>query len=417
MSPEVLCSQNHTIACDYFALGVIAYEFMNGRVNKILKINLLKIKINLLKLNQRPYVGKSRKEIKEQIMAKQVQIKLEDVPEDWSQDAADLINKVKNLKQKSKIFNFIIQLLQRKPGQRIGLRGAAEVKDHPWLKYYPWKELYQKKLEAPFIPKIGDNFDKRYCESADKIGETTKARYERYTRDQNFKEAFKNFTIINLNNEDDCNKEKKDNNNNCNNNGSNSKELYGSSNKRPMHMRSSSGISNSSNNMINNNNNFYSSLKLRGRSNVDKNGNGSNSSNNLNENILKSKVKIIDKEKRIPSSMNSTGMINTNLRNTAGHKQTQSYNSIYGNHPINSSQKKYENTPDKRSSMSLNEARNSAKPTNGRLPNINNIDKLKIRKLINSNNSNQLFKYYKSNSNVTNNTNGGLNNQIFNKKI
>jgi len=182
-------------------------------------------------------------------------------------------------------------------------------------------------------------------------------------------------------------------------------------------MRSSSGISNSSNNMINNNNNFYSSLKLRGRSNVDKNGNGSNSSNNLNENILKSKVKIIDKEKRIPSSMNSTGMINTNLRNTAGHKQTQSYNSIYGNHPINSSQKKYENTPDKRSSMSLNEARNSAKPTNGRLPNINNIDKLKIRKLINSNNSNQLFKYYKSNSNVTNNTNGGLNNQIFNKKI
>mgnify|MGYP000916566560 CR=1 FL=1 len=31
-------------------------------------------------------------------MAKQVQIKLEDVPEDWSQDAADLINKVKNLK-------------------------------------------------------------------------------------------------------------------------------------------------------------------------------------------------------------------------------------------------------------------------------------------------------------------------------
>ena len=32
MSPEVMCSQNHTIACDYFALGVIAYEFMNGKV-------------------------------------------------------------------------------------------------------------------------------------------------------------------------------------------------------------------------------------------------------------------------------------------------------------------------------------------------------------------------------------------------
>jgi hypothetical protein len=39
-------------------------------------------------------VGKSRKEIKEQIMAKQVQIREKEIPEDWSSDAADLINKV-----------------------------------------------------------------------------------------------------------------------------------------------------------------------------------------------------------------------------------------------------------------------------------------------------------------------------------
>jgi serine/threonine protein kinase len=32
MSPEVLCAQNHSITCDYFALGVIAYEFMYGKV-------------------------------------------------------------------------------------------------------------------------------------------------------------------------------------------------------------------------------------------------------------------------------------------------------------------------------------------------------------------------------------------------
>jgi serine/threonine protein kinase len=32
MSPEVMCGQNHTIAVDYFALGVIAYEFMMGVV-------------------------------------------------------------------------------------------------------------------------------------------------------------------------------------------------------------------------------------------------------------------------------------------------------------------------------------------------------------------------------------------------
>ena len=32
MAPEVMCRQNHGIAVDYFALGVIGYEFMMGRV-------------------------------------------------------------------------------------------------------------------------------------------------------------------------------------------------------------------------------------------------------------------------------------------------------------------------------------------------------------------------------------------------
>lgn len=29
-----MCRQNHTFAVDYYALGVIAYEFMLGRVIK-----------------------------------------------------------------------------------------------------------------------------------------------------------------------------------------------------------------------------------------------------------------------------------------------------------------------------------------------------------------------------------------------
>ena len=32
MAPEVMCRQNHGVAVDYFALGVMAYEFMMGRV-------------------------------------------------------------------------------------------------------------------------------------------------------------------------------------------------------------------------------------------------------------------------------------------------------------------------------------------------------------------------------------------------
>jgi hypothetical protein len=39
-------------------------------------------------------VGNSRKEIKEQIMARQAQIKLNEKPDDWSAEAVDFINKV-----------------------------------------------------------------------------------------------------------------------------------------------------------------------------------------------------------------------------------------------------------------------------------------------------------------------------------
>lgn len=40
MSPEVICRKNHSFAADYFAVGVMGYEFMLGR---------------------RPYNGRNRK--------------------------------------------------------------------------------------------------------------------------------------------------------------------------------------------------------------------------------------------------------------------------------------------------------------------------------------------------------------------
>lgn len=85
-----MCRQNHGVAADYFAVGVIAYEFMLGRVT-LSKIETACTTICL----QRPYQGRSRKEIRDQILAKQVQIKRQEVPEGWSLEAADFINKVK----------------------------------------------------------------------------------------------------------------------------------------------------------------------------------------------------------------------------------------------------------------------------------------------------------------------------------
>jgi len=83
MAPEVMCAQNHTYLVDHFAVGVMAFEFMYGI---------------------RPYLGKSRKEIKELILSKQVQIKQGDIFEGWSLESADFINKVNNLNNKLKIF-------------------------------------------------------------------------------------------------------------------------------------------------------------------------------------------------------------------------------------------------------------------------------------------------------------------------
>ena len=73
MAPEVMCRQNHSYSVDHYAVGVMGYELMMGR---------------------RPYNGKSRKEIREEVLAKQVQIKKNEIPEGWTIEAADFINRV-----------------------------------------------------------------------------------------------------------------------------------------------------------------------------------------------------------------------------------------------------------------------------------------------------------------------------------
>lgn len=125
MAPEVICRHNHTIAADYFAIGVLVHELMIGR---------------------RPYIGKSRKEVRDAILAKQVQLKREDMPSGWSIESLDFVNK----------------LLQRKPQHRLGYGGPQEVKGHAWLKDVDWTRILQKSITAPYLPKGEENFDFRH---------------------------------------------------------------------------------------------------------------------------------------------------------------------------------------------------------------------------------------------------------------
>ena len=181
MSPEVILGIGHSFSVDYYAIGVIGYEFMTGK---------------------RPYLGKTRREIKEQMFKKQARITKEKLEKEWSLDSMDFINR----------------LIERKPELRLGNKnGIQELKDHFWLRYYPWKDLGNKTLPGPFIPEKRNNFDKRYCESVEQIGDTTLARYEQIVLRDDYITVFANFYY----NRDEHEKEKEKEiqiNNNINNN-------------------------------------------------------------------------------------------------------------------------------------------------------------------------------------------------------
>lgn len=89
-------------------------------------------------------------------------------------------------------------MLQRKPVNRLGYNGINEIKEHPWLRYYPWRDLYDKNLEAPFSPKNQDNFDKKYCEGPDKIGNDTLERYQNYYKNDALSDIFLNYSYENI---------------------------------------------------------------------------------------------------------------------------------------------------------------------------------------------------------------------------
>lgn len=163
MAPEVLCSLNHSFYVDFYAVGVMAYEFMNG---------------------YRPYLGRNRKEIKEAVLSKQILVNKKNLLEcGWSIEAGDFINR----------------MIQRKVVKRLGYNGINEIKNHYWFKNIEWKKLLMKKIISPFIPIDGDNFDKKFCEAPDnffEIDEATKNKYEFLMKKKEFRNLFWNYTYI-----------------------------------------------------------------------------------------------------------------------------------------------------------------------------------------------------------------------------
>jgi serine/threonine protein kinase len=71
MAPEVIFKQNHSYESDYYAMGVICHELL---------------------LNKRPYKGRTRKELKEQMLHKKIKLRPAQCPPGWDTSVVDFIN-------------------------------------------------------------------------------------------------------------------------------------------------------------------------------------------------------------------------------------------------------------------------------------------------------------------------------------
>jgi serum/glucocorticoid-regulated kinase 2 len=128
MAPEAITNKRQEFSVDYFALGVIVYELMLG---------------------ERPYQGKNRKEIKEQMMNLEIKLDKDDLPEEWKDE---------------NIIDFINKLLERKKKKRLGFKTDLEVKNHPYFNNISFDLIENMKFESPFIFDTEDNFDDSYAQ-------------------------------------------------------------------------------------------------------------------------------------------------------------------------------------------------------------------------------------------------------------
>ena len=65
-------------------------------------------------------------------------MKKSDLPEGWSLDSADFINR----------------LIKKKKTNRLGYYGIDELKKHAWLKGVAWQKIDDRIMNAPYIPKL-----------------------------------------------------------------------------------------------------------------------------------------------------------------------------------------------------------------------------------------------------------------------
>ncbi|ESZ98360.1 cAMP-dependent protein kinase catalytic subunit [Sclerotinia borealis F-4128] len=126
LAPEVIQSKGHTTAVDWWALGILIYEFLTGYP---------------------PFWHSNPIEIYKQIVTKPVSFPAEPAV---SSAAKDIIRQFCTVDRSHRLGNIS--------------GGAARVKDHPFFLGVIWEDVYYRKYRGPIIPPLrypGDaqNFD------------------------------------------------------------------------------------------------------------------------------------------------------------------------------------------------------------------------------------------------------------------
>ncbi|MBA0613066.1 hypothetical protein Godav_013576 [Gossypium davidsonii] len=140
IAPEVLLKRGYGMECDWWSLGAIMFEMLVGYP---------------------PFYSEEPLSTCRKIVNWRTHLKF---PEEakLSAEAKDLIRK-----------------LLCNVEQRLGTKGAYEIKAHPWFKDIEWDRLYQ--IEAAFMPEVNSDLDTQNFEKFEEMLSSKDANFVGYT--------------------------------------------------------------------------------------------------------------------------------------------------------------------------------------------------------------------------------------------
>ncbi|KAM5486287.1 cytochrome c oxidase subunit 1 [Microsporum canis] len=153
LAPEVIHNSGHGLAVDWWALGILIYEFLVG---------------------QPPFWDSNPMGIYEKIVQGRIRF-----PSNMKAPAKDIIG----------------SLCKVNPSERLGhiSGGSQRVRDHPFFEGINWDDLYHKRIRGPIIPQVNHPADTaNFEEYPDPPDPSTQAVYTDEMKEK-YEEVFQDF--------------------------------------------------------------------------------------------------------------------------------------------------------------------------------------------------------------------------------